>query len=266
MPVGSSSSPPPPPPALVAISGSWPWERRGEFFRSRCVGICPGVDGKRSFSPKQLVAPCHCSAKGDEEVDFLDEGQKLPVEAGKIDSSVRLMEKLRRYGIAGVLSYGLLNTVYYLISFLSVWLYFAPAPGKLGYAASVERVLKIMAAVWAGSQVTKLLRAAGALALAPLVEKGLSWFTIKFKFDSQGKERRVDRGLGNNCSTPWTLSADHPRGKTTQIERTRQVNSSYLPMKKKASTTKIAALTSCWRLDSSSTAFRPVRSSRRTIP
>ncbi|CAA7401258.1 unnamed protein product [Spirodela intermedia] len=102
-------------------------------------------------------------------------------------SPKQLMEKLRRYGIAGVLSYGLLNTVYYLISFLSVWLYFAPAPGKLGYAASVERVLKIMAAVWAGSQVTKLLRAAGALALAPLVEKGLSWFTIKFKFDSQGK-------------------------------------------------------------------------------
>ncbi|MQM02194.1 hypothetical protein Taro_034957 [Colocasia esculenta] len=97
------------------------------------------------------------------------------------------MEQLKRYGIAGVLSYGLLNTVYYLITFLSVWLYFLPAPGKMGYAAAVERFIKVMAAVWAGSQVTKLLRLGGALALAPFVDKGLSWFTLKFKFGSKGK-------------------------------------------------------------------------------
>jgi hypothetical protein len=32
-----------------------------------------------------------------------------------------LLEKLKRYGAAGVLSYGLLNTVYYVTAFLLVW-------------------------------------------------------------------------------------------------------------------------------------------------
>nr|XP_023875448.1 uncharacterized protein LOC111987938 isoform X2 [Quercus suber] len=65
--------------------------------------------------------------------------------------------------------------------------YVAPVPGKMGYLAAVERFLKVMAMVWAGSQVTKLIRAGGALALAPFVDTGLSWFTVKFKFESQGK-------------------------------------------------------------------------------
>ncbi|TVU09730.1 hypothetical protein EJB05_43223 [Eragrostis curvula] len=77
----------------------------------------------------------------------------------------RLLEKLKRYGAAGVLSYGLLNTVYYVTAFLLVWFYFAPAPGKMGYAAAVER----------------------ALALAPFVDRGLRWFTVKFNFKSEGR-------------------------------------------------------------------------------
>lgn len=97
------------------------------------------------------------------------------------------MTKLRRYGTAGILSYGLLNTAYYLSAFLVTWFYIAPAPGKMGYFTAVKRFVKLMAMVWAGSQVTKLLRAGGALALAPVVAKGLSWFMTKFKFRSQAK-------------------------------------------------------------------------------
>uniref|UniRef100_A0A0E0M1S3 Uncharacterized protein n=1 Tax=Oryza punctata TaxID=4537 RepID=A0A0E0M1S3_ORYPU len=100
---------------------------------------------------------------------------------------VRLLERLKRYGAAGVLSYGLLNTVYYVTTFLLVWFYFSPAPGKMGYTAAVERFLKLMAMVWAGSQVTKILRAGGALALAPFVDRGLRWFTVRFNFKSEGK-------------------------------------------------------------------------------
>ncbi|KAK9735080.1 hypothetical protein RND81_04G182300 [Saponaria officinalis] len=102
-------------------------------------------------------------------------------------STTKVLEQLKRYGVSGILSYGLLNTAYYLTTFLTVWFYFAPAPGKMGYLSAVSRFLKVMAMVWAGSQVTKLFRAAGALALAPIVDKGLSWFTVKFKFDSRGK-------------------------------------------------------------------------------
>ncbi|XP_015876231.3 uncharacterized protein LOC107412915 [Ziziphus jujuba] len=102
-------------------------------------------------------------------------------------TSNEMLKKLKRYGTAGILSYGLLNTIYYLTTFLLVWFYVAPAPGKMGYLAAVERFLKLMAMVWAGSQVTKLIRAGGALALAPFVDRGLSWFTIRFKFESQGQ-------------------------------------------------------------------------------
>ncbi|KAJ7982432.1 Gag-Pol polyprotein/retrotransposon [Quillaja saponaria] len=116
---------------------------------------------------------------GSEESNKSGQGESL--------TSNETLKRLRRYGLSGILSYGLLNTAYYLTTFLFVWFYIAPAPGKMGYLAAVERFLKMMAMVWAGSQVTKLLRAGGALALAPFVDSGLSWFTVKFKFESQGK-------------------------------------------------------------------------------
>ncbi|KAL0007325.1 hypothetical protein SO802_008827 [Lithocarpus litseifolius] len=120
-----------------------------------------------------------------------DEGSKERNESsqgGSLSSNV-ILRKLKRYGISGILSYGLLNTAYYLSTFLLVWFYVAPVPGRMGYLAAVERFLKVMAMVWAGSQVTKLIRAGGALALAPFVDRGLSWFTLKFKFESQGKQQ-----------------------------------------------------------------------------
>uniref|UniRef100_A0ACD5XLT4 Uncharacterized protein n=1 Tax=Avena sativa TaxID=4498 RepID=A0ACD5XLT4_AVESA len=110
-------------------------------------------------------------------------------------SPKELLEKLKRYGAAGVLAYGLLNTVYYVTTFLLVWFHFSPAPGRMGYAAAVERFLKLMAMVWAGSQVTKVLRAGGALAMAPFVDKGLRWFTVKFNFQSEGKAFATIVGL-----------------------------------------------------------------------
>ncbi|WVZ65108.1 hypothetical protein U9M48_014526 [Paspalum notatum var. saurae] len=73
--------------------------------------------------------------------------------------------------------------------------YFSPAPGRMGYGAAVERFIKLMAMVWAGSQVTKILRAGGALALAPFVDRGLRWFTVKFNFKSEGKAFATIVGL-----------------------------------------------------------------------
>ncbi|MBA0629395.1 hypothetical protein Godav_023965 [Gossypium davidsonii] len=117
-----------------------------------------------------------------------------------IVSAICVLKKLRQYGISGVLSYGLLNTVYYLITFLLVWFYVAPVPGRMGYMAAAQRFLKVMAMVWAGSQVTKLVRAGGALALAPFVDRGLSWFTLKFKFESQGKVSDfISLGFHGDC-------------------------------------------------------------------
>uniref|UniRef100_A0A0D3H7E4 Uncharacterized protein n=1 Tax=Oryza barthii TaxID=65489 RepID=A0A0D3H7E4_9ORYZ len=86
-------------------------------------------------------------------------------------------------GSTGSINHGKYSTR----SFSSKEFIFSPAPGKMGYAAAVERFLKLMAMVWAGSQVTKIFRAGGALALAPFVDRGLRWFTVRFNFKSEGR-------------------------------------------------------------------------------
>ncbi|KAJ6326126.1 hypothetical protein OIU78_013257 [Salix suchowensis] len=141
-----------------------------------------------------------CSVTGDNNVSGSSdsykknhdhEGSMERNETSRSPASNDVLKNLKRYGISGILSYGLLNTAYYLTTFLLVWFYVAPAPGKMGYLAAAERFLKVMAMVWAGSQVTKLVRAGGALALAPFVDRGLSWFTGKFKFESQEKVEHI---------------------------------------------------------------------------
>ncbi|CAI7818196.1 unnamed protein product [Closterium sp. NIES-54] len=94
--------------------------------------------------------------------------------------TAEVLEKLKSFGVAGVLAYGLFNTVYYIFAFLFVFLYVAPSPRGLGFAAaskntrnrppsstllplptplSLHSFLKVFAVLWAGSQVTKLVRA-----------------------------------------------------------------------------------------------------------
>ncbi|XP_059299228.1 uncharacterized protein LOC132051954 isoform X3 [Lycium ferocissimum] len=159
---------------------------------------------QKQLSARQL--PRLCSVSSDNNVYESPEFQNSPLdqkgtaekdETSQTESptSNTILTRLRRYGAAGVLSYGLLNTAYYLTTFLIVWFYVAPSPGRMGYLAAVERFLKVMAMVWAGSQVTKLVRAGGALALAPFVHRGLSWFTTKMKFESQGKAFAVVAGF-----------------------------------------------------------------------
>ncbi|KAK1352074.1 Transcription factor [Heracleum sosnowskyi] len=150
---------------LCCVSGGD--QNAHDFLSSQNDGA--NIEGEKNASPKQAALTS---------TDYMLFGML---------HDNRMLEKLRRYGLSGLLSYGLLNTAYYLFTFLIVWFYVVPAPGKLGYLPAVERFFKLLAMVWAGSQVTKLIRAAGALALAPFVEKGLSWFTVKFKFQSEGK-------------------------------------------------------------------------------
>ncbi|XP_010505518.1 PREDICTED: uncharacterized protein LOC104782314 isoform X1 [Camelina sativa] len=143
-------------------------------------------------SRRLVTSFCHkASNKSDAEAEpSYGEGEMLDKNGTSRSNpfvSEELLKKLKRYGLSGILSYGLLNTVYYSTAFLLVWFYVAPAPGKMGYLAAAERFLKVMAMVWAGSQVTKLIRIGGAVALAPIVDRGLSWFTVKCKFESQGK-------------------------------------------------------------------------------
>ncbi|XP_009133287.1 uncharacterized protein LOC103857808 [Brassica rapa] len=171
------SLPTPPPPASFSFSIAANPNRNQSLLHHRLV---------TSFSQSASHRP-----NDDAEADpCLDQGETLDKNATRRKNpfvSEELLMKLKRYGLSGILSYGLLNTVYYSAAFLLVWFYVAPAPGKMGYLAAAERFVKVMAMVWAGSQVTKLIRIGGAVALAPIVDRGLSWFTVKYKFESQGK-------------------------------------------------------------------------------
>uniref|UniRef100_A0A7N0T272 Uncharacterized protein n=1 Tax=Kalanchoe fedtschenkoi TaxID=63787 RepID=A0A7N0T272_KALFE len=142
-----------------------------------------------SFSLPRLSASGNEFPPGDDESGKPKTPQKNPF------SSKEVFAKLKRYGSCGVLAYGLLNTAYYTAAFLLVWFYVAPSPGRLGYFAAVQRFVKVMAMVWAGSQVTKVARAASALALAPFVEKGLSWFADRFKFQSRARAYATVGGI-----------------------------------------------------------------------
>ncbi|CAM9508074.1 unnamed protein product [Sphacelaria rigidula] len=99
-----------------------------------------------------------------------------PKRVGKMKAA---SDKLRAYGLAGVLAYGVMNQLYYSAAFVVLWLgpigavaATAPATAGLGatVAASTKQFGKVVALVWVGSQATKPLRYLLALLFAPAAE------------------------------------------------------------------------------------------------
>lgn len=94
-------------------------------------------------------------------------------------------ERLASYGLSGVASYGLFNTLYYVTAFLCI-LFTIPKPEAIdSLSVALQHVLKLLALVWAGSQVTKLPRAACALACAPFMDKLLEWIRSTLRLKSK---------------------------------------------------------------------------------
>lgn len=92
-----------------------------------------------------------------------------------------IKERLAAYGLSGVASYGLFNTLYYFVSFFVALAAFPKPEAVDTFAVALQHVFKLLAFVWAGSQVTKLPRAACALACAPLMDRLLGWITTAFR-------------------------------------------------------------------------------------
>uniref|UniRef100_A0A0D3H7E2 Uncharacterized protein n=1 Tax=Oryza barthii TaxID=65489 RepID=A0A0D3H7E2_9ORYZ len=141
---------------------------------------CSQDPGKASFSYSAFERGTTCQKKKE-----LVHNKGKKVAAKKICKQMFNTEGTEQSqgGSTGSINHGKYSTR----SFSSKEFIFSPAPGKMGYAAAVERFLKLMAMVWAGSQVTKIFRAGGALALAPFVDRGLRWFTVRFNFKSEGR-------------------------------------------------------------------------------
>eukprot|EP00899_Mesostigma_viride_P004406 jgi/Mesvir1/13967/Mv12430-RA.1 len=104
-----------------------------------------------------------------------------------------------RSGVAGVLSYGLFNTLYYIGAFLFVWIYVVKVPRGLGVLAASQKFVSVMAIVWAGSQLTKLVRAGGALLCAPLMDRLIDATQRVFSL------RQRSHAFAAICGVCWVL-------------------------------------------------------------
>ena len=95
-------------------------------------------------------------------------------------------EKLGAAGLAGLAAYGLFNTLYYFLAFILVWSRLRPsAVGGQGIIGACLTVTKMLAVVWAGSQVTKVPRLLAALSTAPFMDKLLGLLQNVFKLRSK---------------------------------------------------------------------------------
>lgn len=126
--------------------------------------------------------------------------------AGDADSdassppSSSYQSRLAAYGVAGVVAYGILNTLYYTVAFVAAWFFLQPeppAPGQ-GWGGAVKSVGLVMAGTWVGSQVTKIARAAGAVALAPVVDGLLDKVGRRL-----GGKRRAVAAVVGGCLCVW---------------------------------------------------------------
>jgi hypothetical protein len=106
---------------------------------------------------------------------------------GKISSWLRvnsekskaLRDKLIGYGPAAVLAYGLFDGVSYSIAFAIAFLGYEAKTG-LNPTSNVADIVKICILMWAGNNVTRPFRLAGAAALAPSIDKIMENLKNKF--------------------------------------------------------------------------------------
>lgn len=102
-----------------------------------------------------------------------------------------LKKQLASLGVAGLVAYGMLNTLYYTAAFYLVWRYVAKVPRGLGVTATAAKCADVVAITWVGSQATKLPRIAGAVMLSPVIDAGLAVLQRVLRLKSRGAAAAV---------------------------------------------------------------------------
>ena len=110
-----------------------------------------------------------------------------------------LKERMTAAGRGALLSYGVLNFLYYVTLTTVAWTFSSAGRVEATAAAAAVtsgshlsrrvsvaavRLGKVMGIVWAGSQITKPARITGAIVTAPAADKLLNWFQNKLKLKS----------------------------------------------------------------------------------
>ena len=96
----------------------------------------------------------------------------------------RLKEQLGAAGLSGLASYGVFNTLYYFGAYLLVF-FTMDMPRDVSLRQGGAYVIKLLAIVWAGSQLTKIPRAACALACTPVMDRVLARVRNAYKLKSK---------------------------------------------------------------------------------
>lgn len=89
--------------------------------------------------------------------------------------------KLAKLGLAAVLAYGLFDGFTYTSFFVLAFLGYEKSTGR-NPAANLQALLGIVLMMWAGNNVTRPFRVAGAAALAPFIDQGLRRVQRYFSF------------------------------------------------------------------------------------
>lgn len=137
-----------------------------------------------------VVAGAAAAAESSSTAD--DSGSGAPA---KKPSSYR--ERLAAYGVAGVVAYGILNTFYYFTAFALAWFYLQPGgppSAGMGWTGAAKAAGAVLAGTWVGSQVTKAFRAAGAVALAPVVDAVLERVARRLGGQQEGEDGKASKG------------------------------------------------------------------------
>lgn len=154
-------------------------------FAGRCAGSSTG------HSVPYVVAQAGRGHAG--EVSFSGRGgsgaadfsQAAPAQSlWKMDGAT-LQRKLAATGLAGLAAYGIFNSLYYVAAFLIVWFGVLTVPRGQGIVVAAAQCAKALAVIWAGSQVTKVPRAAAALLASPAVDMLLGALRDRLKLPSK---------------------------------------------------------------------------------
>lgn len=100
------------------------------------------------------------------------------------DKSRVVKEKLMSYGPAAVLAYGLFDGVSYSIAFAIAFLGYEAQTG-LNPCANISDLVRICVLMWAGNNVTRPFRLAGAAALAPFVDSIMEKLQAKLRLPNK---------------------------------------------------------------------------------
>eukprot|EP00873_Tetraselmis_striata_P045212 jgi/Tetstr1/465476/TSEL_010160.t1 len=157
-----------------------PPAQRRPACRRRWAGACSASSDSSGPSRPDGMTPSSRDTAGDGASDATRGG-------GKPDKPPGLRQRLAELGLSGVIAYGLLNTLYYVCAFLLFFTTIADVPKGMGFGETFRKVAEAFALTWAGSQVTKIPRLAGAVALAPLINKLLDLIQRRLRLDSRNQ-------------------------------------------------------------------------------